>query len=156
MPQPHPSHLPIPGKPHYHIWGSTSHVHPQGTLLGLAPAWSLIPYLCGTPLFTNGASMPPLHLLHPPFSLVADTYCWIGPYALYHIFLLFGRWLTLWSWTLPGPLELGDPTSVTSGAIGALMVGFLLGRMGWSSCSLPNSVDCRSAVQSVGAGWVSG
>ncbi|KAN0139750.1 hypothetical protein V8E53_002412 [Lactarius tabidus] len=44
-PQPHPSHLSIPGKPHYHIWGSTSRVHPQGALLGLALAWALISYL---------------------------------------------------------------------------------------------------------------
>jgi hypothetical protein len=107
MPQPHPSHLSIPGKPHYHIWGSTSCVHPQGALLGLALAWALISYLCGTPLY-NGASTPPLHPLHPLFSWQMLTFgSGPMPFTMSSFFLDAG--LPLWTWTLPGPLENGGP-----------------------------------------------
>jgi hypothetical protein len=83
--RPHPSHLPTPGKPHYHIWGSTSHVHPQGALLGLVLAWA--PYLLSlwnTP-FTNGSSTPLLHPLHPPLFLWQTLTVGSGPMPLPHL-----------------------------------------------------------------------
>jgi hypothetical protein len=116
-PQPHPSHLPIPGKPHYHIWGSTSHVHPQGALLGLVLAWALISYLCGTPLSLMGLVH---HLCTPCTPLFSCGRCLLLDQALCPLPHLPSFWTLAYLYghgPYPGPSSRGAPLLLPLGPL---------------------------------------